>query len=142
MDNDSIKILTTVILPFVCSGTMGALITALLTRRKTKSESKKIDAETEGLDIQNDLQRFDFINKRLQEISDNATSESVALRARNDELDKQIAELNNKLQLIMEWVMYDNQQYRVWLETQLHQVKPDLQFPICAAPPKIFGSQQ
>lgn len=123
----------TIIGAILGTGGLTAFTTTLFNCRKFKAEAVKIESE-------NDMAKFEFINKRLQEISENAESDSKELRKRNAELNQQIADLNDKLQMIMEWIMYDNQKYRTWLENELRKFNPDVQFPDCPVPPKIFRS--
>lgn len=130
--------IATIIVAVIGSGGLSALLTSILSARKYKSEAMKTEQEAEGLRVQNEITEMDYINKRLQEISENASRESIKLRQRNDILNAKISELNDKLQSMMEWVMYDNQQYRQWLETELRKVNPTIEFPRCAPPPKIF----
>jgi len=124
----------TIIASIIGSGGISAIITGILSSKKYKSEARKLDQEAESLKVQN----MDFIHKRLQEIADSQSQESIKLRNRNDELNEKIEELNDKLQTIMEWVVYDNQQYRQWLESRLMELDPDIEFPKCSPPPKIF----
>lgn len=135
---ESSSIIITILGTILGTGGLTALITALLSAKKFKAEAHKIDSETETVFANNEIAKFEFINKRLQEISENAEAESKALRARNDELNQQITQLNDKLQTIMEWVIYDNQNYRNWLESELRKSNPAINFPKCAPPPKIF----
>lgn len=130
----------TIIGAILGTGGITAFVSTILSARKFKAEAHKIESESDNIQSQNDMAKFEFINKRLKEISDNAEADSRDLRARNNELNSQIAQLNDKLQTIMEWVIYDNQKYRNWLETELRKSNPDIQFPECPPPPKIFGS--
>lgn len=121
------------------SGGLSALITARITAKKAEAENRHTDQETEGIRIQNEITEMDYINKRLQEISEISKKESETLRQKNEALNEKIAELNNKMQSLMEWIVCDNYQYRSWLENELRQVKPDVQFPETTKPPVIFN---
>lgn len=131
MDTTTILSIITAI---IGTGGLTAFVTAFLSARKFKAEALKIEQETDALKVQN----IDYIHKRLQEISESQNQESIKLRKRNDELNNKIEQLNDKLQTIMEWVVYDNQQYRQWLESRLKELDPDIEFPRCSPPPKIF----
>lgn len=124
----------TIIASIIGTGGLSALLTGILSARKYRSEALKTEQEAESLKVQN----MDYIHKRLQEISESQNQESIKLRQRNDELNNKIEVLNDKLQTIMEWVVYDNQQYRQWLEARLLELDPDIEFPRCSPPPKIF----
>ena len=133
-----VETIITIALAIVGSSALSALVTGLLSSCKCKSESNKIATEADQIKSHTQLDEIEFINKRLQEISEKARLESDELTKRNTELAEKVTDLNNKLQLIMEWVIYDNQKYRQWLETELRKVNPTLIFPECPPPPKIF----
>lgn len=132
------ELIVTIIVAILGSGGLSALLTAFFSARKYKSEAMKTEQEAVGLKVNNEITEVDYINQQLQKISEEARRESETLRRRNDELNSRINELNNRLQEVMQWIMYDNQRYRQWLETELIKMKPDIQFPDCAPPPKIF----
>ena len=123
----------------VGSSGLSAIITTILSARKFRSEADRVQEETQSLRVQNEIAGIDYINKKLQEITEQSNQQSNVLRARNDELNDRITELNFKLQAIMSWIMEDNQQYRLWLETRLKELDPDIEFPHCSAPPNVFG---
>ena len=135
------EIIITIITAIFGSSGLSAIITAILSARKFRSEADRVREETQSIRVQNDIAGIDYINKKLQEITEQSDHQSNVLRARNDELNERITELNYKLQAIMNWVMEDNQQYRMWLETRLNELDPDLAFPHCSAPPNVFGRE-
>ena len=120
------------------SSGLSAIITGWVTHRKYKIDALKAAEECSQIKSKTQLDEMKFINEKIQEISDKYKRESDELTKRNDELSKRVTELNNKLQILIEWIMYDNQQYRQWLETELMKARPDVVFPKCAPPPKIF----
>lgn len=137
-----LETIVTIALAIIGSGTLSALLTGMLNSCKNKSEANKLATESEQIKSHTQLDEIEFINKRLQEISEKARLESDELTKRNTELAEKVTDLNNKLQLIMEWVIYDNQRYRQWLEIELHKVNPTLLFPECPPPPKIFQKDE
>lgn len=132
----------TLITAVISSGGISALVTARITAKKADAENRHTDQETEGLRIQNEITEMDYINKRLQEISEINRKEANELRAKNESLNERIGELNHKMQTLMEWVVTDNYQYRSWLESQLKQVSPNIEFPTTTRPPIIFKSSE
>lgn len=120
------------------SGGISALVTSLLNNRRIKSEALKIENEAESIRRQNNITDMDFVNRKLQEVSDKTYMQSQQLQKDNEKLGAKINELNNKLQLLMEWIMYDNQNYRTWLETKLLELDPDIKIPKCAPPPRVY----
>lgn len=125
-----------IITAIIGTGGLSAFITSILSARKYKFEAQKIEQETESIKVQN----MEIIHKRLQDIAESQNQELAKLIKRNDELNHKIEELNDKLQTIMEWVVYDDQQYRQWLESRLIELDPQIEFPKCTPPPKIFDS--
>lgn len=122
------------------SGGIATVITAILSARKYKSEAEKTEQEAIGLHVSNEITSVDYISQQLQTIAADSRRESEILRARNDELNCRINDLNDRLQAVMSWIIIDNQQYRQWLETELIKLKPDIVFPKCPPPPSVFST--
>lgn len=119
-------------------GGISALITYRITAKKADAENRHTDQETEGLRIQNEITEMDYINKRLQEISEISKKEADDLRTKNEALNDKINELNQKLQSLMEWVVTDNYQYRSWLENKVKEYDDKISLPETTKPPNIF----
>ena len=134
----SIPELVTLITAFIGGGGISAVITARVAAKKQDADNRHTDQETEGLRIQNEITEMDYINKRLQEISEISKKEADELRKKNEALNDKISELNHKMQSLMEWIVTDNYKYRSWLENELKQVNPDVQFPETTKPPAVF----
>jgi hypothetical protein len=79
-----------------------------------------------------------YVNTKLKEVTEMYIKETNELKEQNKQLNRQINELQSKMQEIMSWVIYDNQNYRLWLETELRKVNHNIEFPRCAPPPRIF----
>lgn len=134
----SIPEIVTLITAFIGGGGISAVITARVAAKKQDADNRHTDQETEGLRIQNEITEMDYINKRLQEISEISKKEADELRKKNEALNDKISELNHKMQSLMEWIVTDNYKYRSWLENELKQVNPDVQFPETTKPPAVF----
>lgn len=119
-------------------GGISALITYRITAKKADAENRHTDQETEGLRIQNEITEMDYINKRLQEISEISKKEADDLRTKNEALNDKINDLNQKLQSLMEWVVTDNYQYRSWLENKVKEYDDKISLPETTKPPNIF----
>lgn len=119
-------------------GGISALITYRITAKKADAENRHTDQETEGLRIQNEITEMDYINKRLQEISEISKKEADDLRIKNEALNDKINDLNQKLQSLMEWVVTDNYQYRSWLENKVKEYDDKISLPETTKPPNIF----
>ena len=137
--NLNIPEIVTLITAFIGGGGISAVITARVSAKKQDADNRHTDQETEGLRIQNEITEMDYINKRLQEISEISKKEAEELRKKNEALNDKISELNHKMQSLMEWIVTDNYKYRSWLENELKQVNPDVQFPETTKPPAVFG---
>lgn len=136
----SIPEIVTLITAFIGGGGISAVITARVAAKKQDADNRHTDQETEGLRIQNEITEMDYINKRLQEISEISKKEADELRRKNEALNDKISELNHKMQSLMEWIVTDNYKYRSWLENELKQVNPDVQFPETTKPPAVFDT--
>lgn len=136
----SIPEIVTLITAFIGGGGISAVITARIAAKKQDADNRHTDQETEGLRIQNEITEMDYINKRLQEISEISKKEADELRRKNEALNDKISELNQKMQSLMEWIVTDNYKYRSWLENELKQVNPDVQFPETTKPPAVFDT--
>lgn len=132
------EIVIAIIVAIVGSGGVSAIITSLLSAKKFSSESRKMDVEADCLNNEEKRADMEYLSKRLREISEAHSEDSMKLRQRNDELSRQINDLNNKLQKLMEWIIYDNSRYVSWLEARLKEHDPNVVFPECPPPPKIF----
>lgn len=113
------------------SGGITAFVTTILSARKYKAEANQIEQESRK-------EMDKYVNEKLKEVTEMYIKETKELKESNDNLNKQINELQNKLQEIMSWIIYDNQNYRLWLETELRKVNPSIDFPRCSPPPKIY----
>lgn len=139
-------LISAIIVAALGSGGISAIITAILSRHKyeseaakTESEAAKIKSEADAVVKQTDIKGIDYINRKLQEITEQSNKEATELRNRNDELNERINNLNDRLQVVMCWIVDDNQHYRQWLETKLIELDPSIEFPMCAPPPKVFN---
>lgn len=139
-------LISSIIVAALGSGGISAIITAILSRHKyeseaakTESEAAKIKSEADAVVKQTDITGIDYINRKLQEITEQSNKEATELRNRNDELNERINNLNDRLQVVMCWIVDDNQHYRQWLETKLIELDPSIEFPMCAPPPKVFN---
>lgn len=120
------------------SGGISAFITALLSSRKYKAEAKRIEEEAAQIRSQSGMSEIDFISKQLRDFAEISRNEIDELVKRNSEMRDRIERMNDQLQSLMQWIIYDNQSYRKWLEDELRKLTPDIVFPECPPPPCIF----
>ena len=139
-------LISSIIVAALGSGGISAIITAILSRHKyeseaakTESEAAKIKSEADAVVKQTGITGIDYINRKLQEITEQSNKEATELRNRNDDLNERINNLNDRLQVVMSWIVDDNQHYRQWLETKLIELDPSIEFPKCAPTPKVFN---
>ena len=109
-------LISSIIVAVLGSGGISAIITAILSRHKyeseaakTESEAAKIKSEADAVVKQTDITGIDYINRKLQEITEQSNKEATELRNRNDELNERINNLNDRLQVVMCWIVDDNQ---------------------------------
>ena len=73
----------------------------------------------------------------------NTTNEQLnRIQEENASLKKEIATLNSKITDLVKWIMYDNANYRGWLEKNLKNLDPNIDFPPCAEPPVAWSTEK
>lgn len=127
------NVLIAIITAVIGSGGISAVISAFLSARKYRAEARQIE-ETSRRDLDQ------YVNEKLKEVTEMYISQTRELKDANSDLQKQITDLQHKLQGLMSWVIYDNQNYRMWLETELRRLNPNIEFPKCAPPPQVFSA--
>lgn len=114
---------------------ISAVLTTIFSARKYKAEAQRLEEETRSSRDEAYRKNLDYIQQKMIELSSKYESEADALRKRNDELDAKIAKLNDRIQQLMQWIVVDNNRYRVWLETELKRADPSITFPECPCVP-------
>lgn len=127
----------TIIGAIIGSGGLTAAITALLSVRKYKAEARAIEQDAENARKEIEQKMNESIRQQIMDISNVHKKESEELRVQNEKLYSKIDNLNNKINELMEWIVYDNAKYRAWLENELVKVKPDIEFPECRPTPRF-----
>ena len=125
----------TLVAAVIGSGGISAVITSILSARKYKAEARVIEAEAEERTKKSEREYMDYIHSQLKEITETHKKESEELRAMNKELNDKVSALKNELDILISWIITDNNAYRTWLENELHKRDPELKFPMCKEPP-------
>jgi len=128
-------IVISVITAILGTGGITAIITEILTARKYRAEAQRIEQDTANQRRISEQEMQSYIRSQMMEINETYKKESDELRRQNEELTHRINDLTKKTQELMEWIIYDNNRYRSWLETELIKLKPDIQFPTCRPAP-------
>jgi hypothetical protein len=68
---------------FVAGGGIAGLVTAYLNRRKPRAEVRKLEAETESLEIRYDVERFDLVDRMMGRLDEAHDSIERLRRERN-----------------------------------------------------------
>lgn len=123
------------VVAIVGSGGISAVITSLLSARKYKAEARSIEADIEERSKKAEREYMDYIHTQLKEITETHKHESDELRRMNKELNDKVSALKNELDILISWIITDNNAYRTWLESELHKRDPELKFPMCKEPP-------
>ena len=132
----------TIVSCVIGSGGISALATSFFSARKYKAEALKTEQEAQRIREQSKIEEMEYVRNCMKSISEDSRKENGETKKHSEELSSRVDELNDKLQAIMEWVIYDNQRYRSWLEDELRKRDPNIEFPTCAPPPKIFQSKE
>lgn len=134
---DTMNYIVTIIGTIIGSGGLAAAITSLLSIRKYKAEARSIEQEAENARKEIEQRMNESIRQQIMDISNVHKQESEELRVQNEKLYGKIDNLNNKINELMEWIVYDNAKYRAWLENELVKLKPDIEFPECRPTPRF-----
>lgn len=134
---ETTQLIITIISAVIGSGGIAAAITAIVSSKKYKAEAMLLEQQAETARKDSEERMHENIRKQIMELSDVHKKESAELRKQNAILSTKINELNDEIQKLMEWIVYDNAKYRAWLETELVKLKPDIEFPECRPAPKF-----
>lgn len=104
------------------SGGISAIVTALLSSRKYKAEALRMEQDTHK-----DLDRY--VNDKLKEVTNMYIEETQQLKHSNEQLHKQIGDLQDKLQMVMSWIVNENYTNISILRAKIQSLDPDFEFP-------------
>lgn len=104
------------------SGGISAIVTALLSSRKYKAEALRMEQDTHK-----DLDRY--VNDKLREVTNMYIEETQQLKHSNEQLHKQIDDLQDKLQMVMSWIVNENYTNISILRAKIQSLDPDFEFP-------------
>lgn len=104
------------------SGGISAIVTALLSSRKYKAEALRMEQDTHK-----DLDRY--VNDKLREVTNMYIEETQQLKRSNEQLHKQIDDLQDKLQMVMSWIVNENYTNISILRAKIQSLDPDFEFP-------------
>ena len=104
------------------SGGISAIVTALLSSRKYKAEALRMEQDTHK-----DLDRY--VNDKLREVTNMYIEETQQLKRSNEQLHKQIDDLQDKLQMVMSWIVNENYTNISILRAKIQCLDPDFEFP-------------
>ena len=133
--------LTQIIISVLGAGGLSGTLVAIFSRRKYQMEAKKLEQDLRESREEANRKSIDYIQQKMADIAKKYEEECDALRHRNEELDSKISDLSSRLQVLMEWVVVDNNRYRSWLENELRKLNPDISFPHCSPAPIKTNSQ-
>lgn len=135
---DNVQTIITIIGCILGGGGLSALITTIISVKKNNAETERIEQETQNIQKNNDMVIIEYVNKILKESEKNANDIAKETRRENESLHQQIDELNSRLQELMNWVVYSNNNYRCFLENELRKLNPDIELPACDPVPNVF----
>lgn len=104
------------------SGGIAATITAILSARKYKAEAQRMEQDT-----QKDFDRY--VNDKLKEVTNMYINETQQLKRSNEQLHRQIEDLQEKIQSIMSWIINENYTNISILKAKIQSLDPNFEFP-------------
>lgn len=122
-------LIITIITTIIGSGGITGAIVAVLSARKYKAEAKLLEQQAESARKEAEHKMNEYIASQLKELAETHKKESEELRRQNKELSDRVNVLTAKLNLLMNWIVGDNNRYVTWLETKVHSYDPEVIFP-------------
>lgn len=104
------------------SGGIATIVTAILSARKYKAEALRMEQDT-----QRDFDKY--VNDKLKEVTNMYIEETQQLKRSNEQLHKQIDDLQDKLQAIMSWIVNENYTNISILKAKIQSLDPSFEFP-------------
>lgn len=140
----SIETITTLIVAIIGSGGISSVIASFLSAKRHKAEVEQLRQQIQDAEADTKIKIDEHIHQQMLSITetykhefDNRNDEIKQLREQNEALSKQVRDLNDQINQLMSWVVYDSMRYQEWLEHELLQRQPDIQFPKFRKPPKF-----
>jgi LAS superfamily LD-carboxypeptidase LdcB len=140
----SIETITALIVAVIGSGGISTVITTILSAKKHRAETDQLRQQICDAQADTKIKIDEHIHKQMLEITEtykrefeNRSDEINELREQNERLTKQVKDLNDQINQLMSWVVYDSMRYQEWLERELLQKDPNIQFPTFRKPPKF-----
>lgn len=119
---DAGQFIITIIGTILGSGGIAATITAILSTRKYKAEARRVEQDT-----QKDFDKY--VNEKLKEVTNMYINETQQLKRSNEQLHKQIEDLQDKIQSIMSWIINENYTNISILKAKIQSLDPNFEFP-------------
>lgn len=119
---DAGQFIITIIGTILGSGGIAATITAILSTRKYKAEAQRVEQDT-----QKDFDKY--VNEKLKEVTNMYINETQQLKRSNEQLHKQIEDLQDKIQSIMSWIINENYTNISILKAKIQSLDPNFEFP-------------
>lgn len=98
---------------------------------------KKMATDTDIAKSENTTELMKYFTEEIKRINDNTTEQLNRIQEENDLLKKEVASLTSKINDLVQWIAYDNNKYRTWLEEKLKTFDPEIEFPECVPPPNF-----
>lgn len=119
-------------------GGITALIHEFSVRRKVKADADVDKEKLLQMKDQTNTELMKYFADKIKQLNDETAERFDHMQTENDDLRKQVADLNRKLTMLNRWIMVDNAAYRSWLESELRKRDPDIDIPVCPPPPDVF----
>ena len=136
--------ITTLIIAILGSSGLSTLVTSIASRKKNSVEIEQLRQQIANNEADAKIKIDDHIQKQMLELSatyksefEGRNAEIKELRKQNDLLKQQVNNLEVQINQLMTWVAYDSMRYQEWLENELLQRDPNIQFPKFRKPPKF-----
>lgn len=139
-----IEQIAALLVAIIGSGGLSSIVTTVMTSKRHKAETDQLRQQIEDSRVDTKIKLDEHIQKQMMELSDtyrkqfdDRNAEIRELHKQNELMKKQVEDLSNQINQLMSWVVYDSMRYQEWLERELLQKEPGIQFPNFRKPPKF-----
>ena len=138
LSSEAITAIVAGVAALIGSGGVTALVHEISVRHKVKADAAKQSSDLESQKSAQTTEMMKYFTDEIKRINEETKVQLDTIRAENSELKKQVTRLNGRLTDLVRWIMYDNNNYRTWLERTIRELDPNIAIPPCTDPPVVW----
>ena len=122
-------LIATIVAAVLGSGGISGVLVAMLSSRKYRAEARLVEQQAESARKDSENRMNEYISAQLKDLAETHKKESEELRRQNKELSEHVNVLTYRLNMLMNWIVIDNNRYITWLESKVKECDPNIVFP-------------